>query len=91
MVEVETLIVGAGGLIAEKRNLPIGITTLAVASAFLIIPREQAAAAFHQLGAFVGRGLLRHAGPGFLGAAHGALDLDGDGLVHAQAPAKRIE
>ncbi len=31
------LIVGAGGLIAEKRNLPIGITTLAVASAFLII------------------------------------------------------
>lgn len=31
------LFVGAGGLIAEKRNLPFGLTTLAVASAFLII------------------------------------------------------
>jgi hypothetical protein len=31
------LFVGAGGLIAEKRNLPVGLTTLAVASAFLII------------------------------------------------------
>ena len=31
------LFVGAGGLIAEKRNLPIGLTTLAVASAFLSI------------------------------------------------------
>ena len=31
------LFVGAGGLIAEKRSLPMGLTTLAVASAFLII------------------------------------------------------
>jgi hypothetical protein len=31
------LFVGAGGLIAEKRNLPVGLATLAVASAFLII------------------------------------------------------
>ncbi|MFH0908998.1 MAG: hypothetical protein V1929_09570, partial [bacterium] len=31
------LFVGAGGLIAEKRNLPLALTTLAVASAFLII------------------------------------------------------
>ena len=31
------LVVGAGGLISEKRNLPVGLTTLAVFSAFLII------------------------------------------------------
>ncbi len=31
------LVVGAGGLVSEKRNLPVGLTTLAVFSAFLII------------------------------------------------------
>lgn len=31
------LLVGAGGLLAEKRNLPLALTTLAIASAILII------------------------------------------------------
>ena len=36
-----TLVIGAAGLVAEKRKLPIAITTMAVLSAFVMVARSQ--------------------------------------------------